>query len=128
MMDSKHQLAEELRRYIVTSIPSVPYLEALLLLRSESGRAWSLIQVAQRLYVNVAKARELVEQLVQARFVEADGSGCRYAPASAELSDLADELARAYLRDLPGISQLIHSRSDRLAAQFAQAFRLRNDE
>ncbi len=34
-------IPDDLRRFILTSVPSVPYLEAILLLQRERGTAWT---------------------------------------------------------------------------------------
>ena len=44
-------ISEELRRFILTSVPSVPFLEALLLLRASPGQHWSGAMLARRLYI-----------------------------------------------------------------------------
>lgn len=121
-------LPAHVRRFILTSIPSVPYLEAVLLLRSEPERSWDIGQLARRLYVPERTATELASQLRDrgiATVAAAEG-GLRYAPA-AELGTLLDALAHAYSTDLVVVTDLIHSRIDRRAHQFADAFRFRKE-
>jgi len=48
---------EELRRFVLTSIPSVPFLEALLLLRANPTQQWHADTLAQRLYVRERTAQ-----------------------------------------------------------------------
>jgi len=122
------ELPPDVRRFILASVPSVPYLEAVLLLRAEPTRDWDAAQLARRLYVSERSAAELLAQLRDNGIAEATGQGAavRYAPA-AELASLIDEVARAYAADLVTISGLIHSRIDRRARQFADAFRFRKD-
>ena len=55
-----------------------------------------------------------------------EGDAIRYAPA-AELRERLDALAHWYTVDLVTITQLIHSRIDRRAQQFADAFRIRKE-
>jgi DNA-binding transcriptional ArsR family regulator len=122
------ELPPDVRRYILASVPSVPYLEAVLLLRAEPSRPWDAGQLARRLYVPERTAAELLVQLRDHGIAEAAGQGdaVRYAPA-AELRPLIDEVAGAYAADLVAVSSLIHSRIDRRARQFADAFRFRKD-
>ena len=123
---SSPELGADLRRYILASVPSVPYLEALLLLRAEPDRSWDAGQLARRLYVPERSAAELVAQLREAGVAAGEGAGVRYAPA-ADLAERLDQLAQAYAADLVSVSGLIHSRIDRRARQFADAFRFRKD-
>jgi hypothetical protein len=122
------ELPADLRRFILTSIPSVPYLEAVLLLRADPGQAWGAAQLARRLYVPEPTGNELLAQL-RAAGIAADAGApgtIRYAPAGA-LREVVDQLAAAYAQDLVAVTRLIHSRIDRRAQQFADAFRFRKE-
>lgn len=123
----KPEIDPELRRFLLTSVPSVPYLEALLLLRSDAHAHWQPSSLAARLYLPERRAAELLAQLAQAGVASGDEEGgFRYAPG-AELAVLLDRVSLAYASDLVGITDLIHSRIDKRAHQFADAFRLRKD-
>lgn len=122
------ELPADVRRFILTSIPSVPYLEAVLLLRAEPRQAWTGSLLAQRLYVPERTAAELLAQLRESGVAEATADAAvRFAPR-AELSDQLDRLAVAYTAHLMGVTDLIHSRVERRAQQFADAFRFRKDK
>lgn len=124
-----HQLPADLRRFILTSIPSVPYLEAVLLLRAEPDKEWDASQLARRLYVPERTGAELLELLRSSGVgapLGASTSALRYAPA-AELAELLDRLAQAYATNLVTVTDLVHSRIDRRAQQFADAFRFRKE-
>lgn len=125
---SSQELSPDLRRFILTSVPTVPYLEAVLLLRSDPAKEWDAGQLARRLYVAERRGAELLAQLRDGGIVEqvGDSPAVRYAPAP-ELRALLDDLAQAYAADLVAVSSLIHSRIDRRAQQFADAFRFRKD-
>jgi hypothetical protein len=56
-----------------------------------------------------------------------EDAGFRYAPANDELRSLIDELAAVYAQDLVGVTDLIHTRLDKRAQQFANAFRWKKD-
>lgn len=120
-------LSQELRRFILTSIPSVPYLEAVLLLRAEPQRGWTPADAARRLYLPEGRAEELLAELVSAGIARQEAPGYRYAPSTEELGRMLDQLASHYAADLVGVSDLIHSRVDKKAQQFADAFRIRKD-
>jgi len=107
------QLPDEIRRFILTSIPSVPHLEALLLLRNEPG-PWNADRLSRRLYMNVRAAVGVLVDLQRAHLLcckgQAAGHYC-YAPASDELGGLVGRLADLYSRQLVAVSHLIHSGS-----------------
>jgi DNA-binding IclR family transcriptional regulator len=116
-------VAPDTVRFILTSVPSIPFLEALLLVRAVPSVAWQKDTLAHRLYLNPARAEQLLQQLAAAGMAEQQADGYRYAPRSSELRERVDELASAYSKYLIEVTQLIHSKSDRTAQQFADAFK-----
>jgi hypothetical protein len=122
---------EELRRFVLTSIPSVPFLEALLLLRADPTQQWHADTLAQRLYVRERTAQGLLEDMCRAGMTvpcTAPHEHCyQYQPSSAILRERIDALADLYARHLVEVTLLIHSSLDRKAQQFADAFKLRKD-
>ena len=125
----REPLPEELRRFILTSVPSVPFVEALLVYVAAAEAAVPLETVASRLYIGEKAAAEIVEQLAAARVVAraGDEQGHRFQPATPELAAVVDQLAFFYRTQLVEVTNLIHSRTLRRAQQFADAFRLRKD-
>lgn len=131
------ELPDDVRRFILTSIPSVPYLEAILLLRTEPDAAWEVRRVAGRLYIGEKQAADLLAALTEAGIADRPDQGdkaqaevalFRFAPATTELREVLDALAQAYSSNLVGVTDLIHSRLDKRAQQFADAFRWRKKE
>jgi hypothetical protein len=122
-------IPEDLRRFILTSVPSVPFLEALLLLRADPAQAWQPETLARRLYIRERVAQTLLDDLCTAGIATCGGASGTYAygPASAELRDLIDRLADMYAKHLVDVTNLIHSSLDRKAQQFADAFKWRKD-
>ncbi len=122
-------MPEDVRRFILSSVGSVLYLEALLLLRSAPEVSWESRQVAQRLYISEKLARELLQDLVANGVAAAAGepSQFSYQPISAQLHELLTSVADFYARQLVAVTNLIHSRTDKRAHQFANAFRWRKD-
>ena len=122
------ELPADVRRFILTSVPSVPFLEAILLLRAEPQKAWDAAQLARRLYVPEREGVELLKSLRGSGIADTAGGAesVRYAP-TAELREVLDRVAAAYAADLVTITDLIHSRIDRRAQQFADAFRFRKE-
>lgn len=124
-------IQEDVRRYISRRVPSVPYLEAMLLLRENRQKTWPPEQVARRLYLGEAEALRLLAQLQADGIVapqEGDAPGYRYAPESAELDELLERLAVAYSQHLVAISTLIHSKTSGKAQILAEAFVWRKDK
>lgn len=122
-------IADDVRRFILTSVPSVPYLEAMLLLRADGGTRWDPFRLARRLYIGENQAVDLLQTLSQAQVVRrAEDGGFEYAPATPELVRAIDRLAETYSGNLVGVTDLIHSRLDKRAQQFADAFRWRKVE
>jgi hypothetical protein len=126
----REPIPEELRRFILTSVRSVPFVEALLLFRGARGEALDTRTLAQRLYIGEAGAEELARELHAAGVLERDAAhpdGFRYAPATPGLAAMLDMLAAFYASHLVDVTQLIHSVGARRAMQFANAFKLRKD-
>ncbi|NUS38452.1 MAG: hypothetical protein HOQ02_05455 [Lysobacter sp.] len=116
----------EVRRFLLAVIPSVPHLEALLLLRGQP-EPWNAPDLARRLYLDEASVQALLEDLVQADLAAAADDGVRYAPSDAIVAATVDAVALAYGRHVVAVTELIHSTSDRKAQRFADAFRLRKE-
>jgi glycerol-3-phosphate O-acyltransferase len=123
------ELPAHVRRFLLTSIPSVPYLEAMLLLRGGRRTAWTAADVGRRIYVPESVAADLLASLASAGIAERSeaADAFTYQPASDELARLLDEVARLYSTNLVAVTDVIHSRIDRRAQQFADAFRWRKD-
>lgn len=129
---AQEAIPEDIRRFVLTSIASVPHLEALLLLRSGEQKCWSTAHLAQRLYIGEKVAAGLLADLAQSGMIsvrkddEQRATHC-YEPSSPGLRAMIDSLADLYARHLLEITHLIHSRLDRKAHQFADAFKWRKD-
>jgi hypothetical protein len=126
---SKTPVPDDVRRFILTSIPSVPYLEALLLLRANRSRTWDSYNVASRLYISEGQALELLQVMEEARIASRTEQGAfTYSPATPDLDGVVEALAHTYSQDLVGVTDLIHSRLEKRAYQFSDAFRWKKDK
>jgi hypothetical protein len=121
-----HTIPGDVRRFLLAAIPTVPHLEALLLLRARQDD-WPNAQLASRLYVDAPTAANLLDDLVAAGLASRTAETCRYAPSDADVANTVDALASLYKRQMVVIAELIHSSSDRKAQRFADAFRLRKE-
>lgn len=130
MIMNSAQIPSDVRRFIQQCIPSVPFLEAVLLLRESGGSNWTTQQLAHRLYQSVPATEILLRTLTESGLAEgttSEQATWRYAPRSSELAQMLDKLALAYARHLVEVSNLIHLKSTRKAQLFADAFRWRKD-
>jgi hypothetical protein len=127
----KPSIPEDIRRFVLTSIPSVPFLEALLLMHADPAQPWCVDTLAQRLYVREKTAETLLIELCKAGMVapcDAPRTDCYcYRPDGAALGARIDRLADLYATHLVEVTLLIHSSLDRKAQQFADAFKWRKD-
>lgn len=122
-------IPEDIRRFVLTSIPSVPHLEALLLLRGTPG-PWTTAAVAERLYLGEKPASSLLDDLCQSGMASVSSATpplYQYQPVTEFLRTTIDSLADFYARQLVEVTHLIHSKHDRKAQQFADAFKWRKD-
>jgi len=128
-MNNGGTISDEVRRYIVAAVPSIPFLEAVLLFRSGVSPEWTVERLAQRLYIGAPQARDLIDQLQAAGIVTQASSdpSYRYAPQKAELAVLLDQLESCYRASLLEVTHLIHSKSTRQAHRLAEAFKFRKD-
>jgi hypothetical protein len=127
---TRESVPEDIQRFILTSVTSVPYLEAMLLVRRDENELWDAQRVAQRLYLNEKIASDLLAQLCAAGVLNAQepqSSHYRYAPSSEKLRQMIDRLSEVYAKHLVQIANLIHLTTDKRAQQFADAFKLRKD-
>jgi DNA-binding IclR family transcriptional regulator len=122
---SREAIPDDVKRFILTSIPSIPHLEALLLLRNNENLSWTSADVARRIYNSEKAAHALLQELLAAGFVGdngSDGQQYRYAPASDQLREMIGRLSQSYSRNLVDVTELVHSKINKRAKQFADAF------
>lgn len=122
------QLPDDLRRFVLTSVPSVPYLEALLQFHRAPQTERSAASLSAEIYVSESTAAALIRQLESSGIVSAVAGRAglyAYAPMNPGLADLIGRLARAYSGDLIGVTHLIHDATQRSAIRFADAFKFR---
>lgn len=123
----KNEIPQEVRRFVLTSIPSVPHIEALILVHSSAPQRWTALELAQRLYVPAAVAQSVLSDLCQGGLLQCDEASMTYHfdQQANPLGQMIDQLTLLYRTHLVEITLLIHSKLDRKAQQFADAFNLR---
>jgi hypothetical protein len=130
MAMEKPQIPEDVQRFIMLSVPSVPYLEAMLLIRNEPAESWDKARVSRRLYMAEKPAGELLQQLHEAGILSRDNAApdrYRYAPSTSDLADMIERLAQTYAGNLIGVTNLIHVKTVRKAVRFADAFKWKKE-
>ena len=122
---SEDQLPEGVRDLILRHVHSVVQLEVLLFLRERPREQWDVASVAKRLYAPVGEMAIALAELCKDGFLVREGEAYRYAPISDHQARV-DALARAYVRQLIPITNLIHSKPRNIRA-FSDAFKFRKD-
>lgn len=123
---SRDPIPEELRRFLLTSVTSVPFVEALLVFRERKGAAVQTEDVARLLYIPLKSAAGVVEELERAGMLQRAEGGYRFEP-TAELAGVVELLASYYRSHLVEVTDLIHGKTARQAQRFADAFKWRKD-
>lgn len=122
------EIPDVIKRFVLTAIPSVPFLEALLLLQSTPNGHWDEKTLASRLYLSERAGASVLAELLAAGFAAQDPAGAFcYRPRSEEMDAMVLAVRDAYARNLVGISKLIHANSSTRAQQFADAFIFRKE-
>lgn len=127
---NRANIPEDISRFILLAVPSVPYLEAMLLMRRETAQSWDAKRLAERTYVSEKVAQNLITVLHASGIiapVDQDSGSYEYKPQSEELVDMIARLAEVYAKNLVGVTNLIHSKTNKKAQQFADAFIWRKD-
>jgi hypothetical protein len=122
------EIPDVIKRFVLTAIPSVPFLEALLLLQSSPDVHWDGKSLASRLYLSERAGVSVLAELHAAGFVTRDDTGAYcYRPRSEEMDAMVIAVRDAYERNLVSISKLIHANASTQAQQFADAFIFRKE-
>lgn len=104
----------------------------MLLLHQAPAEVWDEHSIAKRLYVSNQEAAAMLQKIFAAGICRAtdDASGFIYSPAFAELSDLINQLAIYYPRNLIEVTNMIHSKTSASSRvqQFADAFKFFKDK
>jgi hypothetical protein len=121
-----HDIPEDIRDFISRYIESIAHLEALLLLRDNRDRPWTVAGAAERLYISQGETAKILDNLAGSGFLNRDAIGYSFDCSPAELEAPVNRLAALYRRQLIPITGLIHSKQRHLR-DFADAFRWRKD-
>lgn len=122
--------AEQVDRFILEQIDTVPHLEALLLAWRKRPKNWSIDEMAAHLYVSAEQAGKILRDLSSRGFLfDVDSASARFQYASSEEQDrLIAEVEIIYSRDLIRISRMIHAKAPSALRDFARAFRFTKEK
>lgn len=124
-------IPDDVRRFTVDHIDSVPSLEALLLMRQSPDKHWTAGMLAAELYMDPRRVAPLLADLAGrglCRAVPGAEASYQWGPASAELAAGLERLADVYRRHLVPVTNLIHEKPRPSVRGFSDAFRLRGNE
>lgn len=127
---AKADIPAAVLQFIARRIDTVPELETLLIMSAETGRAWSVQDIAARTYVPPASAAAVLQALHRRRLVSSDEHGnlFTFAPVSDEEKQIVFQTATAYRTHLIPIATFIHKKAAPSVQEFARAFNLKKDE
>src|SRR6185436_18233652 len=113
------EISQPVRQMITDSIGSVSELEAILLLRENRERAWTVAEAAERLYLTDNEVARLFARLAQRGFFTACEGRYLYA-AAPDVDATVGGLAAAYARNVVAVTNLIHMKSAAGALELAE--------
>jgi DNA-binding MarR family transcriptional regulator len=125
------EIGQEVERFLLDSIDTVPHLEALLLLFQSPAVGWSVQELAGRIYVNDRQAASILEDLTRRSLItrlEQAPSKYQYVPRSEAQRELLEKVARSYRTQLVQVTRFIHSNASGSVRDFARAFRLKDND
>jgi hypothetical protein len=128
---SSRPIPDDVRRFIVEAIDSIPMLEALLLMRRQPERRWTTGMLAAELYMEPRQVAPFLADLVArglCGMVENSEPLYVWKPATPELAQALERLADVYARHLVAVTNLIHSKPRASVRGFSDAFRIRGTE
>ena len=129
-MSEENPLSKEVDRFILQEMPTVPHLEALLLVWNSRPKEWTVEEMAKALYVAPAAAHSILQRLAWRELLTAGSANpesYRYESSSSKRDSLIEAVDAAYRRDLVRISKMIHSAATPALRDFADAFRFKKD-
>jgi hypothetical protein len=118
-------IPDEVRRLIVSHIPSVERLEILLLLFDGRKHAWTVQEIEEQIRSTPDSIRKSLGALVAAELAAPDAkvpAAVRYRGTSEELDAAVTELALVYRTRRVAVIELIYA--DRGPKTFSDAFKL----
>lgn len=121
---------DDVHRFLVNEIDTVPQIEALLLIWENRPKQWTAEELAQRLYLDLDTVSSVLAPLVQRQWIVGRSEAATlysYEPRSPEADRLIQAVATAYRRNLVRATTIIHSKASSGVREFARAFKLKKE-
>jgi hypothetical protein len=128
-LDFDH-ISADVKQFIISHINSIEQLEILLLL-AETRRAWSVVELADKICTTADSANKRIESLQKAGLVSiaaASPPSYAYQPRTRELGDAVTRLSVEYRERRISIVNFIYSQPIQNIRTISDAFRLRPPE
>lgn len=125
------QIPDDVVRFIVENLDTVPHLEALLLIWSSSPASWAVAQIAARVYVTEEVAAKLLEDLIGRGLLlrmDTDPRTFHFNAAYDADKNIMQRLADCYRTQLVRVANLIHMQGSGAVRDFARAFKLQDKD
>ena len=117
---------EQIFSFLQTRIRSVWALELLVLLAREPTRMWQSDELVREMHSSTVVVDQALNNLQTVGLVErTTEGGCRFAPVSAELKELAGKIEEVYAAKPTAIIKAILTAPDDKLRTFADAFKFR---
>jgi predicted ArsR family transcriptional regulator len=124
------RISADVKQFIISHINSIEQLEILLLL-AETRRAWSVVELADKICTTPDSARNRIDALQKAGLVSiaaVNPPSYVFQPATRELADAVTHLSQEYRERRISIVNLIYSQPIQNIRTISDAFRLRPPE
>jgi hypothetical protein len=121
----------EVERFLLDSIDTIPHLEALLLIFQSPASAWTVQELAARIYVSEQDAGGILDDLTRRSIItrtEQSPAVYQFIARSPAQVALLEQVAYAYRTQLVPVTRFIHSKASRSVRDFARAFRLKDHD
>ena len=114
-------------RFVSASFPSVWALELLLALKRER-RSWTRAELIATLRASEQVVSKALDALLAAGLASIEEAGIVYLPVNAEVEHCVEQAEQLYRSRPNAVRRAIVSGGSSIAADFANAFRIRRDE
>jgi hypothetical protein len=116
-------------QFLHDQIDTIPHLEALLLLWNSRPKVWTIVDMANGLFLAPEAAKEILGDLVRQRLIIAvpgRSDSFRY-ESQPDKDRLIGAVDSTYRHELIRITRMIHSKPSAAVRAFARAFRVTKD-
>ena len=122
---------QEVLRFILEHLETVPHLEAMLLIWQNQSTAWTPDVLAQRIYVSTAIGRAILDDFHRQgllRKADASAASYMYDPGWDAERRMLPQVADLYRKQLVQVTKLIHSKGSSSVREFARAFQIKKEQ